>query len=102
MTNLTELEFSKHVNTEFQAQVGDQSVRLQLVDVKAYMPEPNEERGMERFSIFFDGPPDVILPQQTYNLTHEKMGSVEIFLGPISGNANGFRYEAVFNYYRDR
>ncbi len=29
-----------------------------------------------------------------------KMGEFDLFLVPISGDRNGFRYEAVFNYYR--
>jgi hypothetical protein len=40
------------------------------------------------------------LPQQIYSLRHEKMDEFEIFLVPISGDENGFRYEAVFNYYK--
>ena len=55
---------------------------------------------MERFSVFFDGPSHVRLPQLLYSLKHAKMGEFEIFLVPISGNEKGFRYEAVFNYFK--
>jgi hypothetical protein len=55
---------------------------------------------MERFSVFFDGPADLLLPTQTYLLRHEQMGELELFLGANSRDANGIRYEAVFNYYR--
>lgn len=98
--NLTEQEFSKHVGSQFEASLGERTVTLKLVEVEAYMPDPTEEKGMERFSIFFDGPPEVMLPQQTYSLRHAQMGEFEVFLGAISGDASGFRYEAVFNYYR--
>ena len=98
--NLTEQEFSKHVGSQFEASLGERTVSLKLVEVTAYMPGATEEKGMERFSIFFDGPPEVMLPQQTYNLRHAQMGEVEVFLGAISGDASGFRYEAVFNYYK--
>ena len=98
--NLTEQEFSKHVGSQFEASLGERNVILRLVEVKAYMPEATEEKGLERFSIFFEGPPDFMLPQQTYHLRHAQIGELEIFLGAISGDANGFRYEAVFNYYK--
>jgi hypothetical protein len=100
MNILTAEEFAKHVGTEFHANLGEREINLRLAEVKAYMPEPTEEKGMERFSVFFEGPPDVILLQQTYSLRHERMGEFEIFLGAISGDAKGVRYEAVFNYYR--
>ena len=101
-TNLTEQEFSKHVGTQFNVALTDGELSLTLVEAKAYMPGENEQEGMERFSVFFDGPPNLLLPQQTYQLRHEQMGEFDIFLTPISGDAKRIRYEAVFNYYRDR
>lgn len=100
MANLTEQEFSKHIGTQFKTSFADREVSLILVEVKAYMPQANEESGMERFSVFFDGPPDVRLPQQTHLLRHARMGELDIFLGPITGGEKALRYEAVFNYYK--
>ena len=99
-TNLTEQEFSKHVGTQFKVALAERELSLTLVEVKAYMPGENEQDGMERFSIFFDGPGDLMLPQKTYSLRHERMGEFDIFFTPISGDANRIRYEAVFNYYK--
>lgn len=99
MANLTEQEFSKHIGSDFQTTLGEHAVNLTLADVKAYMPQENEQGGMERFSVFFDGPGNIVLPQKTYQLQHDKMGEIDLFLVPISGDQNGFRYEAVFNYY---
>jgi hypothetical protein len=100
MANLTHDEFSKHVGSKFQIPLADGDFNLTLAEVKAYMPGDNEESGMERFSVFFDGPADLLLPQQTYLLRHEQMGEFDIFMTPISGDAKGIRYEAVFNYYK--
>jgi hypothetical protein len=100
MANLTEQEFSKHVGSEFQTTLGEHEVNLTLAEVKAYMPQENEEAGMERFSVLFTGPPELMLPQQTYRMQHEHMQEFEIFLAPISSDGKSFRYEAVFNYYR--
>ncbi len=97
---LTEKEFSQHLNTKFQVRLDDQKLELELVEVKGYLPQANEQSGMERFSIFFVGPGNARLPQRLYSLKHEQMGEFEIFLVPISGNEKGFRYEAVFNYFK--
>ena len=99
--NLTEQEFSKHVTTEFQAKLDQQVVPLKLAEVKTYRPQENEQSGMERFSAYFEGPGHIRLPQGIYSLSHAGMGEFELFLVPISGDESGFRYEAVFNYYRE-
>jgi len=98
--NLTEAEFSKHVGSKFLIKLEPQALELELVEVKGYLPQENEQAGMERFSVFFDGPGHARLPQRLYPLEHELMGEFEIFLVPISGDERGFRYEAVFNYFR--
>jgi hypothetical protein len=97
---LTEKEFSQHLNSKFQLEFGDQKLELELVEVKAYLPQGNEREGMERFSVFFEGPGGTRLPQSVYSLTHDQMGEFDIFLVPISGDRKGFRYEAVFNYFK--
>ena len=97
---LTEKEFSQHLNSKFQLKLADRELQLELVEVKGYPSGPNEQSGMERFSIFFNGPGDIKLPQHVYQLDHERMGEFEIFLVPVSGDDKGFRYEAVFNYFK--
>ena len=49
------------------------------------------------FSLIFIGPGDMILPQRLYQLTHEEMGEVTIFLVPIGKDQRGVLYQAVFN-----
>ena len=98
---LTEKEFSQHVNTKFQVKLdGQPPVELELTEVKGYLPQETEQSGMERFSIFFQGPA-LMLPQGVYHLEHEQMGELDIFLVVIAGDQKGFRYEAVFNYFKD-
>ena len=55
---------------------------------------------MERFSVVFEGPPKLMLPQQTFSMRHEQMGEFVIFMTPLNKSENGIRYEAVFNYYQ--
>lgn len=96
-TNLTEQEFSRHLNTTFELVVEDQKLELRLVDVKAYDAIKIEQAGMQRFSVFFEA--GSYLPQQIYHLEHESMGELDLFLVPIAGNQKSFRYEAIFNYF---
>ncbi len=102
--SLTEKEFSQHLNTKFRvnpdtSDIGQQ-VELELDEVKRYSGKADEQSGMERFSVFFSGPREVQLPQRLYRLQHDRMGEFEIFLVPIAQNDQGFRYEAVFNYFK--
>ena len=96
---LTEKEFSKHLNTQFRVK-SDQPLELELEQVKGYLSGENEQQGMERFSVFFRGPGDRMLPQGVYSLEHDQMGAYELFLVPVAKDEKGFRYEAVFNYFR--
>jgi len=98
---LTANEFSKHVNTKFGVDLdGENSVDLLLTEVKGYVSKHQEQEGMERFSIYFQGPAEPHLPQKLYAFNHAEMGSFEMFLVPIAKNDEGFRYESVFNYYK--
>jgi hypothetical protein len=96
---VTEAEFSKHVNTKFRVIV-EPPVELELIEVKGYSSQTNEQTGMERFSLYFDGPGERYLEQRIYSLEHEQMGALDLFLVPVGRNERGFRYEAVFNYFK--
>jgi hypothetical protein len=98
--SLTEKEFSQHVGTKFNVKVDEREIELELIEVKGYVSQEIEQGGMERFSVFFVGPGDPYLPQQTCRLEHERMGEFEIFLVPIAGDEKSYRYEAVFNYFK--
>jgi uncharacterized protein DUF6916 len=96
---LTEAEFSKHVNTKFRVAI-EPPLELELSEVKGYLSQAHEQTGMERFSAYFHGPVDRCLAQHTYSVEHEQMGAFDIFLVPVSRDESGFRYEAVFNYFK--
>jgi hypothetical protein len=98
----TEAAFAKNVNTNFRVELeGAGHINLKLVAVTPRKIEPNEQAGMERFSAVFSGPLDPFLPQATYHVTHPEMGEFHVFLVAIGKEADGFRYEAVYNYYRE-
>jgi uncharacterized protein DUF6916 len=94
-------EFRPHLNTPFRVQVNaPQPIELMLINVESRPSEANEEQGMERFSVFFMGSPEFQLPQNTYRLAHPEMGEFEVFLVAIAKDPEGYRYEAVYNYYK--
>ena len=87
-------QFAKHVNTEFVAQHPQQgNVTLHLVHVSELRETPRQLM----FSLLFRGPLEQPLEQGGYPLSHAEMGSEVLFLVPVGREADGFRYEAVFN-----
>ena len=84
------------VGTTFHAAVDDR--RIEIVLDKALKVMESEAARLKRnpFSLRFAGPAEPFLPQRTYTLQHETLGTLEIFLVPIGRTANGFIYEAVF------
>ena len=94
--------FSQHVNTKFTTSLRSaDKVELELVEVAVRKSESNEQKGMQRFSTFFYGPPNFILPQQTYDLVHPELGELQIFLVAIAQDERGTKYEAVFNRFNE-
>jgi hypothetical protein len=97
----TEAEFKQHLNTPFRLQVNaPKPIDLTLVGVESRPSEATEEQGMERFSVFFSGSPEFLLPQSMYRLAHPQMGEFDVFLVAVGQEADGYRYEAVYNYYK--
>ena len=97
----TEADFRKNLNTTFRVQLdGAKPIDLTLVDVESRPIGPNEQAGMERFSALFSGPLEFFLPQKMYRVAHPEMGEFDVFLVAVGREADGFRYEAVYNYYR--
>ena len=100
---LTAENFRQHLGTKFGVRVETpRPLELELSEVKDYTPQSNEPGGMERFSLFFRGPGDIMLQQGTFTMDHPSMGEVTLFLVPIGQDSQGFRYEVVFNYFKDK
>ena len=97
----TQAEFAANLNTTFLIRAdAAKPIELKLIDVKAHQSEVHPRPDMERFSVFFVGPEDHFLPQSLYSLSHEKMGDFNVFLVPIGKEPDGYRYEAIYNYYK--
>jgi hypothetical protein len=97
----TEADFTKNLNTNFRIELdAPKPIELKLIAVTPRPSGPTEQAGMERFSAMFSGPPDFFLPQQIYRVSHPDMGEFEVFLTAIGQEPDGFKYEAVYNYFR--
>jgi hypothetical protein len=71
-------------------------VELTLTDAATGPWQPEGESAFA-FELIFRGPPDPVLPQATYLMTHPVLGSLEIFIVPIERDASGSTYQAVFS-----
>ncbi|HZU86801.1 MAG TPA: hypothetical protein VFF78_04930 [Anaerolineaceae bacterium] len=93
---ITQEQFSNNIHTTFRVQ-GEEGVEyaLELVSLQKFPPTP----GIEQFSLLFQGAAALLLPQRTYTLAHEVLGSLDIFLVPvgISPDRAFYQYEAAFN-----
>lgn len=95
---LTVDDFRPRLNEVFVLSVpeSEQTLDLALTGVE----ELGEGRsGPQRagFALTFHVPDGIYVPQQIYNLRHETMGALAIFLVPVRPDARGMRVEAVFN-----
>jgi hypothetical protein len=97
--NLNAKSFAAQLQTQFTVRVPDgEPIILQLYEVAEQNPSPH----IEYFSLFFRGPLAAQCKQGIHFLRHEKLGSFDLFLVPIGPDAQGMRYQAVFNRLRER
>lgn len=98
METFTVETFAPHVGEVFTI-VGESEapIGLELTaanDLSHQFNQASPTRG--QFSIHFRGPAEWILPQKTYRMEFEPIGTFDIFLVPIGRDDAGTRYEAVF------
>ena len=92
--NWTHAAFAENLNTAFSLQHPQwDSVTVELVHVSELRETPRQRM----YSLVFRGSLEQPLQQGLYPISHEKMGNHDLFLVPIAREADGFRYEAVFN-----
>ncbi|GLQ80223.1 hypothetical protein GCM10007881_37420 [Mesorhizobium huakuii] len=86
-------DFRQAVGSAFRAAYGDTAVFLKLTAVQQIA---NSLRPGGGFTLTFEGPRDIALPQAIYHLAGDTIAD-DIFIVPISVDASGRLYEAVFN-----
>ena len=96
---LTHEEFTKNLQTKFQAQVDETtSAELELTAISELKLYPQQEE----FVLVFRGPANAYLDQGSRLFTHDQMGQFELFIVPVQKDDQGFSYEAVFNRIREQ
>ena len=94
----THAEFAENQNGIFRVSFPPEKFsEIRLVAVSEHVIRGPQEQ----FSLTFRGSPEVFMPQGTYELFNDKLGSFDLFLVPIGRDADGFSYEAVFNNLRE-
>jgi hypothetical protein len=86
--------YEPHVNTVFAVDASPEPVPLTLAGVE----DDGVTSGLRRFSLFFHGAPDRLLPPDTYVLRHDVLGPLLLFITPIQGSTRQrILYESHFN-----
>ncbi|WP_133296142.1 DUF6916 family protein [Zooshikella ganghwensis] len=95
-------DFGKHIQEKFIVKDVGVDVFIELIEVKQ-LYRAIKKGGRDQFSLLFKARDEILLPQKTYHLEHEKMGRLDIFLVPIGhecpedqGGQAFYLYEAIF------
>lgn len=87
-------DFDPHINSTFEIHFEDGG----CVELELATCQDDSLEGQEAFSMIFKGPKDKPLPQRTYNIKHDKMGVIQLFLVPVmSPYKDTLAYQCVFN-----
>ncbi len=103
LDTLTAQMFSPHAGETFRLILDDvPPIELELVSVDELKPPRPATGTVEQparmpFSLLFRNRQGLYLPQRIYHLEHEQFGAMEIFLVPLGPDAEGMRFEAIFN-----
>jgi hypothetical protein len=94
---LGDMDFSGRVGETFRLRLPSgeaQDLTLLEVHTHRYAPPGQTRRG---FSITFRSALPGHVPQGIYAVSHDQMGTMELFLVPVGPRDGGMCYEAVFN-----
>jgi hypothetical protein len=96
---LVKSSFDPYLNEKFEihSESGDK-LEVELVEVSDHSNEH-----IDGFSVIFRGPLENVFHQDTYKVTHNKMGEISLFLGPIIyGKTDATYYESVFSRLKEK
>lgn len=97
---LTHGDFAGRVGEVFDVTTGDgDPVRLTLSSTVQGTETGGAGPGgatRQQFSLVFVGPAGAPLAQATYQVVHDELGGLDLFLVPLGPDDDGMRYEAAF------
>jgi hypothetical protein len=94
MQTLALTDFADHLQHPFPVSAGGTWVTMTLTQATAL--KGGLPGGRKPFSLTFRGPAQPLLPQAMYDFEHPLRGVISIFIVPVSADADGVTYEAVF------
>lgn len=87
-------DFQKLIGTDCSMDCGNAGTfNLKVSSVRDLSPSSKHVQ----FSVVFLGPIGAPARQGIYRVTHGQLGEMELFLVPVSRDANGIEFEAIFN-----
>ena len=97
LDQLTVETFEPHVGTTFWVEFPNETrVELRLASAAKAMESEAAKLPRHPFSLLFVGPKSFHLQQRMYPLTHDALGTLEMFLVPVGEQNELFLYEAAF------
>ena len=101
MDKVESAHFSPYLNQRFRIlSESTDPLEVELIGVSEFGvgATSNDEPPKRRpFSIVFRGPKEPSLPQNIYDIEHDQMGTLNLFIVPIGPDNEGMLYEAVFS-----
>ncbi len=101
LNELKSRDFFPYLNQKFRIQLAAvEPLEVELIevtDLTSASGSENESSTRLPFSIVFRGPKEPSLPQNIYDIEHDKMGTLNLFIVPIGPDSEGMLYEAVFS-----
>ena len=70
---------------------------LELVEIRDFGRRATANGELSNYGLTFLARAQAPLPQAIYRLEHAALGPMDVFLVPIGRDAEGVRYEAIFN-----
>jgi hypothetical protein len=94
LENLKLSDFAAHLNSKFRmALAGSPVLKFELIEVRKGI----ESVTQESFTLVFRAPASAPRVSQMFNLDHDELGTLSLFLSPFKLVGNDLFYEAVFN-----
>ena len=97
LDQLTIESFEPHVGSSFWVEFPNgNKVELRLDRAAKVMESEAARLARHPFSLFFVGPRSFLLQQRMYDVSHDVLGRMPLFIVPIREDAETYLYEAVF------
>ena len=98
MTEFNRDRFAEVVGSKFSLTAGDVTIDLELIEVSKLRETPHQVG----FSLLFLAPKGYSIQQSLYDLEHETLGAMQLFLVPVAVENERMQLEAVFNLLRSK